>query len=48
MGFIGSVIIIVLLFLITIECLLVARRAKRHGSRLIASGIAALIGFRVL
>ena len=46
MGFIGSVIIIVLLFLITIECLLVARRAKDMAGRLIASGIAALIGFQ--
>ena len=46
MGFIGSVIIIVLLFLITIECLLVAGRAKDMAGRLIASGIAALIGFQ--
>ena len=46
MGFIGSVIIIVLLFLITIECLLVAKRAKDMAGRLIASGIAALIGFQ--
>ena len=46
MGFIGSIIIIILLLLITIECLLVARRAKDMAGRLIASGIAALIGFQ--
>ncbi|MDE7061626.1 MAG: rod shape-determining protein RodA [Lachnospiraceae bacterium] len=46
MGFFGTALIIVLLLFITIECLLVARKAKNLAGRLIAGGIAALIGFQ--
>lgn len=46
MGFVGTIAIIVLLLLITIECLLVARKAKNMQGRLIAGGMAALIGFQ--
>lgn len=46
MGFFGTALIIVLLLFITIECLLVARKAKNLAGRLIAGGIASLIGFQ--
>lgn len=46
MGFFGTALIIILLLFITIECLLVARKAKNLAGRLIAGGIAALIGFQ--
>ena len=46
LGFVGTLAIIILLLLITIECLLVARRAKNMQGRLIAGGMAALIGFQ--
>ena len=46
LGFVGTVAIILLLLLITIECLLVARKAKDLSGRLIAGGMAALIGFQ--
>lgn len=46
MGFFGTALIIILLLLITMECLLVARKAKNLAGRLIAGGIASLIGFQ--
>ncbi len=46
LGFIGSSVVIVLLLLITMECLLIARRAKDLAGELIASGMAALVGFQ--
>lgn len=46
MGFFGTALIIILLLLITVECLLVARKAKNLAGRLIAGGIASLIGFQ--
>ncbi len=46
LGFIGTAVIILLLFLITIECILVARKAKDLGGKLICCGVAALIGFQ--
>ena len=45
-GFIGSVIVIALLAIIVIQCLIIANRAKNMSGRLIATGIAALIGFQ--
>ena len=45
-GFIGSVIVIALLAIIVIECLKTAYVAKNMSGRLIASGMAALIGFQ--
>lgn len=46
LGFIGSIIIIGLLFLICVECIIIARRSKELSGRLIASGVAAYIGFQ--
>ena len=45
-GFIGSIIVIALLAIIVIQCLIIANRAKNMSGRLIATGIAALIGFQ--
>jgi rod shape determining protein RodA len=46
LGFIGSAAVVILMFLIAIECLLVARRAKDLSGRLICCGMASLIGFQ--
>lgn len=46
MGFIGAVIVIILLFLIVMECIFVARKAKDLSGRLICCGMASLIGFQ--
>ncbi|MDO4977565.1 MAG: FtsW/RodA/SpoVE family cell cycle protein [Eubacteriales bacterium] len=45
-GFVGSVILIVLLAVIVIQCLIIASRAKNISGRLIATGVGALIGFQ--
>ncbi|MDO5146269.1 MAG: FtsW/RodA/SpoVE family cell cycle protein [Eubacteriales bacterium] len=45
-GFIGSVIVIALLAIIVIQCLIIAHRAKNISGRLIAVGMAAMIGFQ--
>ena len=45
-GFIGSVIVIALLAIIVIQCLIIAQRARHISGRLIATGMAALIGFQ--
>ncbi len=46
LGFVGSAIIVLLLFLITLECILVARKAKDLAGRLICGGMAALVGMQ--
>lgn len=46
LGFVGSVIVIGLLFLIVMECILTARKAKDLAGKLICCGMAALIGFQ--
>ena len=46
LGFVGGCTVIVLLFLITLECLNVARKAKDIAGTCIASGMAALVGFQ--
>lgn len=46
LGFIGSVIVVVLLLLIVLECILTARRAKDLSGRLICCGMASLVGFQ--
>lgn len=46
LGFVGGCIVIVLIFLIVIECLNVARKAKDLAGRCIACGMAGLIGFQ--
>lgn len=46
LGFLGACTVIVLLLLITLECILIAKKAKDLAGTLIASGIAALVGFQ--
>lgn len=46
MGFVGSVLVIILLLLITLECIIIAKKAKDLSGRLICCGVAALIGFQ--
>ena len=43
-GFVGGCTVVILLFLITLECLNVARKAKDLAGTCIASGMAALVG----
>ena len=45
-GFVGGCTVIVLLIFISFECIMVARRAKDLAGTIIASGVAALIGFQ--
>ncbi len=44
LGFVGTSAIILLLFLIVIDCILIGRRAKDMAGRLICCGMAALVG----
>lgn len=46
MGFAGTAVIIILLLLITIQCIFIARKAKDTAGKLICCGMAALIGFQ--
>lgn len=46
LGFVGGCTVIVLLFLITMECLAAARKSKELSGTLIACGMAALVGFQ--
>ncbi len=46
LGFVGCVIVIILILLIVFECIWIAKNARDLGGRLIASGMAALIGFQ--
>lgn len=46
LGFIGSVAVVVLLCLITLECLWIAFHAKDTAGRVIAGGMAAVVGFQ--
>lgn len=46
LGFVGSCTVVILLFLIALECLNVARKAKDLAGTCIAAGMAALIGFQ--
>ncbi|MBO4902546.1 MAG: rod shape-determining protein RodA [Lachnospiraceae bacterium] len=45
-GFIGCCVILGLLFLIVLECIMVARKAKDLAGSIIAGGMAGLIGFQ--
>ena len=45
-GFVGSCTVIVLIFLISFECLLIARRAKDIAGTIIAASVGALIGLQ--
>lgn len=46
LGFAGGCLVVGLLFLITLECLLIARKAKDIAGMLIATGMATVIGFQ--
>ncbi len=46
LGFVGSCTVVVLLFMIALECLVVARKAKDLAGTCICSGMAALVGFQ--
>lgn len=46
LGFIGSCTVIILLFFITMECVLIAKKAKDLAGTLIATGLAGLVGFQ--
>jgi rod shape determining protein RodA len=46
LGFVGACVVILLLFLIALECVMVARRAKDTAGMIICSGMAAIIGFQ--
>lgn len=46
LGFVGCAVIIILLFLIVMECLILGRRAKDTSGRLVCTGMAAWIGFQ--
>lgn len=46
LGFAGAALIIILLLLITLECIIIARKAKDLSGKLICCGVAALIGFQ--
>lgn len=46
LGFVGSIIILILLLLIVIECIMIGRKAKNLAGRLICGGVAAWIGFQ--
>lgn len=46
LGFAGSCAVILLLFLIALECVMIARRAKDTAGMVICSGMAGLVGFQ--
>lgn len=46
LGFAGGCLVVGLLFLITLECLMIARKAKDIAGVLIATGMATVIGFQ--
>lgn len=46
LGFIGTMTVLILLFLIVFECLLIGRRAKDHAGRVISVGLGVLIGIQ--
>lgn len=46
LGFVGGCIVIILLFLVAIDCVFIARRASDIAGAVICTGIAAIIGFQ--
>ncbi len=46
LGFVGSCEVILLLFLIALECVMIARKAKDTAGMIICSGMAGLVGFQ--
>lgn len=45
-GFVGTCAVIILVILITLECIIIARKAKDTAGTVIAAGMAGLIGFQ--
>lgn len=46
LGFVGCIIVLILIILIVFECIWISKNAKDLGGRLICCGMAALIGFQ--
>ncbi|MGN0484112.1 MAG: FtsW/RodA/SpoVE family cell cycle protein [Lachnospiraceae bacterium] len=46
LGFVGSVAIVILLFLIALQCILIGRRAKDLAGRIICCGVASVISYQ--
>ncbi len=46
LGFVGCLLVVILLALIVFECIWISRNAKDFGGRLLCCGVAALIGFQ--
>lgn len=46
LGFVGGVVIVILLCVITVECFLTANKAKDLSGKLVCTGVGALIGFQ--
>lgn len=46
LGFVGGCVVVILCFLIAIECVLAATRASDIEGKIICSGMAALVGFQ--
>lgn len=46
LGFVGSALLVVLLFLIVLECILTSRRAKDLSGKIICCGVASVVGFQ--
>lgn len=46
LGFVGGCVVVILLFLITIDCVFAARRASDIEGTVICSGMAAIVGFQ--
>lgn len=46
LGFVGCVVVIILIALVAFECLLMASRARDTGGKLICTGMAALVAFQ--
>ncbi len=46
LGFVGGAAILILLFLIVIECILIGRKAKDLSGQLICGGVAVWVGFQ--
>ncbi len=46
LGFVGCLLVVILISLIVFECIWISRNAKDFGGRLLCCGVAALIGFQ--
>lgn len=46
LGFVGSAFIVILLFLIVVECILTSRKAKDLSGKILCCGVAGVVGFQ--